>query len=76
VIEELVVMRPVVNERVPEFTENDVRVNSRSVIRVKYNVYSVPSRLIGEIVRDRIYDDRIETQLSQLLMMEKSLLYR
>ena len=58
--EELAVMRPVLNERVPEFTEHDVRVNSRSVIRVKYNVYSVPSRLIGETVRVRIYDDRIE----------------
>lgn len=58
--EELAVMKPLFNERVPEFTEQDVQVNSRSVIRVKYNVYSVPSRLIGETVRVRIYDDRIE----------------
>ncbi len=58
--EELAVMKPLFNERVPEFTEQDVPVNSRSVIRVKYNVYSVPSRLIGETVRVRIYDDRIE----------------
>ena len=58
--EELAVMRPLANERVPEFTEQDLRVNSRSVIRAKYNVYSVPSRLIGETVRVRIYDDRIE----------------
>ena len=58
--EELTVMTPLSNERLPEFIEHDVRVNSRSVIRVKYNVYSVPSRLIGETVRVRIYDDRIE----------------
>jgi hypothetical protein len=58
--EELAVMRSLLNERVPEFTEYDVQVNSCSVVRVKYNVYSVPSRLIGEIVRVRIYDDRIE----------------
>jgi hypothetical protein len=58
--EELAVMRPLLNERVPEFTEYDVPVNSCSIVRVKYNVYSVPSRLIGEIVRVRIYDDRIE----------------
>lgn len=46
--------------RVQEFTEKDVRVTTRSAISVKYNVYSVPSRLIGEMVQTRIYDDRIE----------------
>ena len=58
--EELAVMKPVTADRVPEFTEKDIRVTSRSTIHVKYNVYSVPSRLIGEIVRVRIYDDRVE----------------
>jgi len=58
--EELAVMKPITAERVPEFTEIDVRVTSRSAINVKHNVYSVPSRLIGEMVRVRIYDDRVE----------------
>lgn len=58
--EELGVMSPLTVERVPEFVEQDVRVTSRSSICVKYNVYSVPSRLIGEMVRVRIYDDRLE----------------
>lgn len=58
--EELAVMNPLTVERVPEFTEQDVRVTSRSSISVKRNVYSVPSRLIGEMVRVRIYDDRLE----------------
>ena len=57
---ELVAMKPLCVERAPEFTEKDVRVTSRSTINVNYNVYSVPSRLIGEMVRVRIYDDRLE----------------
>jgi hypothetical protein len=57
---ELTAMRPLHAERAPEFTEKDVRVTSRSTINVNYNVYSVPSRLIGETVRVRIYDDRLE----------------
>jgi transposase InsO family protein len=58
--EDLAVMKPVEAERVPEFTEIDIRVTARSTIHVKHNVYSVPSRLIGEMVRVRIYDDRVE----------------
>lgn len=58
--EELVAMKPVTAERVPEFTEQELRVTARSTIHVKYNVYSVPSRLIGEMVRVRIYDERVE----------------
>jgi transposase len=58
--EEMAVMKSVTADRVPEFTEEDIRVTSRSTIHVKRNVYSVPSRLIGEMVRVRIYDDRVE----------------
>ena len=58
--EELDAMKPVTAERVPEFTEQKLRVTARSTIHVKYNVYSVPSRLIGEMVRVRIYDERVE----------------
>jgi transposase InsO family protein len=58
--EELAVMKPITADRVPEFTEIDVRVTARSTIHVKHNAYSVPSRLIGEMVRVRIYDDRVE----------------
>lgn len=58
--EELEAMEAVTAERVPEFTEIEIRVTARSTIHVKCNVYSVPSRLIGELVRVRIYDDRVE----------------
>ena len=46
--------------RLVEFKEEDVRVSSRSTIRVKLNTYSVPSRLIGEMVHTRLYEDRLE----------------
>jgi hypothetical protein len=58
--EELAVMRQLAVSKLPEYTEIDVGVSAWSTIRVKFNAYSVPSRLIGETVRARVYDDRIE----------------
>jgi hypothetical protein len=63
--EELEVMKPLRVKRLPEFSEVDVRVSEGSTIRVKANVYSVPSRLKGELVRLRIYDDRLEIYYAQ-----------
>jgi hypothetical protein len=59
VTEELLAMRPLNVERLPEFVEERIRVNERSTIRVKQSSYSVPSRLIGEWVHVRIFEDRI-----------------
>ena len=53
-------MRPLKVERLREYKEVDVAVTSWSTIRVKHNTYSVPSRLIGEWVRVRVYEDRLE----------------
>ncbi len=64
---ELKTMRPLRVKRLPEFSELDVRVSEGSTIRVKANVYSVPSRLKGERVRVRIYDDRLEVFYAQEL---------
>ncbi len=58
--EELEVMKVLRVDRLVEYKEIDVRVTSWSTIRVKRNTYSVPSRLIGERVRVRMYEDRIE----------------
>jgi len=60
VAEELAVMRPVPATRLPEWAEQDVRVTAWSTIRVKLNAYSVPSRLAREVVRVRIFDERLE----------------
>jgi len=58
--EELAVMRPVTAARLPEFKEIDTEVSSWSTLSIKKNVYSVPSRLIREQVRVRIFEGRIE----------------
>lgn len=53
-------MRVLDVHRLPEYREEQVRVKQGSTIRVKNNTYSVPSRLKGEEVRVRVYDDRLE----------------
>lgn len=69
VVEELAAMRPLQVSRLPEYTTLDVRVTSRSSIRVKHNTYSVPSRLIGEMVKVRIYEDRLEVRYGEVLQL-------
>jgi len=63
--EELRVMRTLTVDRVPTFRLEDAKVCASSTIRVMRNTYSVPSRLIGETVRSRVYDDRIEVWYAQ-----------
>lgn len=67
--EELAVMQPLRVQRLPEFSEHDVKVTSWSTIRVKHNAYSVPSRLIDRIVKVRLYDDRLEVFFRGQLQM-------
>lgn len=47
-----------------DFAELSVKVSSASIIRVRSNAYSVPSRLIGECLRIHLYHDRLECYLS------------
>lgn len=63
--EELPSMTALRAERLPEFTEETVRVRSWSTIAVKKNSYSVPSQLIGEEVKVRIFDDKLEVWYAQ-----------
>ncbi len=58
--EELEVMRLLPVHRLPAYSVVDLRVGQGSTIRVKRNIYSVPSRLRGERVRVHLYDDRVE----------------
>jgi len=57
---ELTVMTEVNPTRLCEYVELDVPVTSWSTVRVKDNVYSVPSRLIGKDVRVRVSEREIE----------------
>lgn len=59
VAEDLAAMRELDVDKLPEFVEEDVLVSEWSTVRVKHCSYSVPSRLIGEWVKVRIYEDRI-----------------
>lgn len=57
--EDLAAMRELDVDKLPEFVEEDVLVSEWSTVRVKHCSYSVPSRLIGEWVKSRIFEDRI-----------------
>jgi len=67
--EELEAMRPLRVDRLVEYKELDIRVTSWSTIRVKRNAYSVPSRLIKERVRVRVFESRIEVYYGGVLQM-------
>ncbi len=58
--EELTVMRLLDVRMLPEYREEEVRVSSWSTVSVNRNSYSVPSRLMGEKIKARIYEDHIE----------------
>jgi hypothetical protein len=58
--EDMSAMRAVQVKRLPDWSETKVRVTNWSTINVKRCIYSVPSRLIGEQVTARVYDDRVE----------------
>ena len=59
VVEDMAAMRELNVAKLPEYVEEDFRVSEWSTVRVKHCAYSVPSRLIGEWVRVRIFEDRI-----------------
>ena len=59
VAEDIAAMRALNVAKLPEFVEVNFCISESSTVRVKHCAYSVPSRLIGEWVRVRIFDDRI-----------------
>ena len=59
VAEDMEAMRELNVAKLPEFVEEDFHVSEWSTVRVKQCAYSVPSRLMGEWVRVRIFEDRI-----------------
>jgi hypothetical protein len=58
--EDMEAMRPLNVAKLPEFVEQPFCVSDWSTVRVKHCAYSVPSRLIGEWVRVRIFESKIE----------------
>jgi hypothetical protein len=60
VAEELAAMRPLTVVAFLEFDEIPTKVTSESILVVKRNTYSVHPRLVGEQVRVRLYETRLE----------------
>lgn len=67
--DELGVMPAMRADRLPEFREDVITVTSWSTIRIDHNTYSVPSRLISEMVRVRIFERTIEVLYAQKLQL-------
>lgn len=61
--DDMAAMRELDVGKLPEFVEQDFRVSEWSTVRVKHCAYSVPSRLIGEWVKVRVFEERIEVRL-------------
>ncbi len=67
--EELDVMKPLRCERLPDWNREEVTVTEWGTIRVKKNTYSVPSRLKGQRVEVRVYDERLEVYYAGSLQL-------
>lgn len=63
--EEVALLRPLPQRRLEAFKPLRVRVEAGSTVRVEGNVYSVPSRLIGECLEARLYAERVELWYAQ-----------
>ena len=63
--EELKSMKPLIAKRLVSFDIIDIKVTTWSTIRIKDNAYSVPSRLIEEKVRVRLYESYLEVWYNQ-----------
>jgi hypothetical protein len=68
--EEMALMRELPERRMESAKRERVKVDSGSLIYVDRNVYSVPSRLIGEIVEARMTIDQVEVWYGQRKVAE------
>jgi hypothetical protein len=68
--EELKNMKPIRAERLPEYVSYRTKVSKQSTVSIKYNVYSVPSRLIKREVEVRIYEWNIEIHFAGELIIK------
>jgi hypothetical protein len=59
-VEERAFLKPLPERKACDYTEERARVTSSSTIAIKKVTYSVPSRLIGMIIKVHLYDDRLE----------------
>lgn len=67
---ELAVMPELNSSRLADWDEERAKVRKWSVVTIAHNVYSVPSRLIGEEVTARLYEDRVRIYFNNELQLE------
>lgn len=63
--QELACLRPLPAGRMAEYREYEPVVSSQSLIRVRKNAYSVPSRLIGHTLRVELYEAHLKVYLGR-----------
>lgn len=59
-IEERAFLKALPERKACDYEEERVRVTTSSTIAIKHIIYSVPSRLIGMMLKVHLYDDRLE----------------
>jgi len=64
--QEIAVMKPLTAKALQPYQEVRVKVNRNSLIRVQANLYSVPTHLIGQQVKVRIYEWHLEVYYRQI----------
>ena len=63
--EETAVMKDLPSSRIDTCSVYDIAVRRNSTISVKHRIYSVPSRLIGETVKVKVYREHLEVYYGQ-----------
>jgi len=69
VAEDVAAMRELNVAKLPEYIDERVQVSDWSTVRVKHCAYSVPSRLIGEWVRVRLFEEKVEVWFADELQL-------
>ena len=73
--QERALLRPLAKRRLESYKAFRVRVSKGSQIRVQSNIYSVSSRLVGELVAVRLFSEVVEVWYGQHLMERMPRLY-
>jgi hypothetical protein len=63
-------LRPLPAQRSANYEELDARVTKFGLISVKKAIYSVPARLIGQRLKVRVFDERVEAYLGEHRVLE------
>jgi hypothetical protein len=68
-------LRPLPPRRAADFEEVDARVSKYGVFTAKSSMYSVPSRLVGHVLKVRLFSERLEAWLGGVKVFECERLY-